>query len=250
MTIPLPTQKSQVNRNFKDQKFGMLGMSGIGKSAFWSQEPNALFIDTEGGLNALEVYKLPARSWEDVGEIYLALKEAKKEGKFSYTVIAIDTIDNFVSYAAQEVVNKAQEFYKKAIEEGKLEISTIGDVPNGNGWVKTTELVMKGLDHFKDLGCAVVFIGHLKNKKIKDPHGEYDKMTIDIFGSLGTDLVSWVDHCLYIDSQRMGEKLQRVCYTLPTQSREAKSRGGIIPSGARWGDDMGENYANFRKLFI
>lgn len=243
MSIIIPTTKSEVNTNFTSQRFGMLGLAGIGKSEFWAQDENALFLNTEGGLNALKVYSIPIRSWQDLREAYGALKASADEGKFPYSVIVIDTIDRLIDYAQEEAVNRAKDFYKK------MEINTIGDIPNGAGWFKQKEMVMSFLSKLELLPCAIAYIAHLDIKRIKETTGEYDKATISVGGSLGDDLLAFTDHTLHIESHRIGDRIQRVVYTIPTQSREAKSRGGMIPSGMKWGDDTKSNYAEFRKLF-
>ena len=242
--IVLPTQKTAINKNFKDSKFGMLGLGGIGKSCFWAQEPNALFLETEAGLNALEVYKVPIRSWQDMRDTYVTLIEAQKKGEFKYSIIIIDTIDRLVDFAQEEVICKAKEFYKK------IEINTVGDIPNGSGWFKTKEIVMALLGKLELLNCAIAYVAHLSVKRIKETTGEYDKATISIGGQLGEDLLAWTDHTLNIESHMIGDKLTRIVFAKPSQSREAKSRGGIIPDGWRWTEDMKENYNYFRKLFI
>lgn len=242
--ITLPTEKSKINKSFKAQKFAMLGAPGIGKSQFWSQDANALFVETEMGLNALEVYKIPIRCWEDLREAYAALNESVKSGKFPYSVIVIDTIDRLIDYATEEVIGKAKDFYKK------IEISTISDIPNGSGWWKLKEMVNGFLAKLELFPCAIAYIAHLDIKRIKETTGEYDKATISIGGSLGDDLLAWSDHTLHIESHAIGDKLQRIVWTLPTQSKEAKSRGSLIPNGVRWGENMKENYDNFRKLFV
>jgi hypothetical protein len=245
MSIIMPTKKSEVDTRFCSQRFAMIGAPGIGKSAFWAEETNAIYLDTEGGLNALSVYKIPIRSWGDIREAYGELLKLKQAGNFPYTLIVIDTIDNLVSYCTEEVILRAKDFYTNS----KIPIMTLGDIPNGGGWARTTELVMIMLNKLRELDCAITFIGHLKNKKIKDSVLEYERMTIDIFGSLGTDLVSWADHVLYVDSYLSGNKLSRQVLTLPSQSKEAKSRGGMIPSGLKWGDNMAENYKAVRGVF-
>ena len=134
--ITLPTKKTEIDTRFSSQRFGMLGLAGIGKSEFWAQDENALFLNCEGGLNALKVYSIPIRSWADLREAYGALKASADAGTFPYSVIVIDTVDRLVDYAQEEVVNRAKEFYKK------IEVNTIGDVPNGAGWYKQKEMVM------------------------------------------------------------------------------------------------------------
>jgi hypothetical protein len=241
--ITLPTTKTEINKDFKSQRFGMLGLAGIGKSEFWAQDDNALFLNTEGGLNAFKVFEIPIRSWDDLREAYMALRKANEDGKFPYSVIVIDTLDRLIDYAQEEVISRAKDFYKK------VEINTIGDIPNGSGWYKQKEMVMNFLTKLEALPCAVAYIAHLDIKRIKEITAEYDKATISIGGSLGDDILAWSDHTLNIEAHRVGDKMQRVVYTIPTQSREAKSRGGMIPSGLKWSEDAKENYKAFRGLF-
>ena len=241
--ISLPTKKTEVDTSFKHQRFGMLGLAGIGKSEFWAQDEQALFLNTEGGLNALKVFEIPIRSWQDIRDSYSALKASVDKGEFPYSVIVIDTIDRLIDYAQEEVVNRTKEFYKK------IEINSIGDVPNGAGWFKQKEMVMGFLSRLELLPCAIAYIAHLDVKRIKETTGEYDKATISVGGSLGDDLLAFTDHTMHIESHRIGDRIQRVVYTIPTQSREAKSRGGMIPNGVKWGDSTAENYKAFRALF-
>jgi hypothetical protein len=241
----LPMEKSKINLAFTSQKIGCLGQSGIGKSDFFAQEDKAFFIEAEAGLNFISCYKMPARSWNDLREIYVALKEAEATGKFPYSMIVIDTIDKIVDYAEEEIVARGKEFYSKIANE----INTISDLPNGAGWNKTRELVMNFISKLEQLPCAIAFISHLSIKKIEDGVRKYDKSTISLWAGMGNDMLAWADHILNVEAHMIGDKLTRTIHTKPTQSREAKSRGGVVTDGIRWGDSSKENWNNFRKLF-
>ena len=243
MAITLPTTKTEVDKSFKSQKFLMLGSAGIGKSAFWAQEPKALFLETESGLNALEVFRIQIRSWNDLRESYVALKAGIDGGKFPYELIVIDTVDRLIDFAQEEVVNRAKDFYKK------IEINTIGDIPNEAGWYKQKEMVMGFFNKLELLPCAIACVAHSDIKRIKEPTAEFDKNTISIGGQLGDDILAWADHTMNVESHMSGDRTQRMIYTIPTQSREAKSRGGMIPNMMKWGESTVENYKAFRALF-
>jgi len=242
--VKLPEKKSENSAKWVDAKIGMIGSSGIGKSEFFTQDPNAFFIEAEAGLNAYEVFKLPARSWSDIEEIYKLL--AGKKDDFPYSIVVMDTIDRIVSYAEDRVVSNAKNFYKNQADK----INSIGDIPNGGGWNKTTNLVMNFLTALENLPCAIGYIGHLANKTIKPDMGQdYTRQTISIWGKLGENLLAWTDHTLHVKATLRGETLARTVYTLPTQSREAKSRGGVVPNNWKWEADSKVNYEYFRKLF-
>jgi len=239
----LPLEKSKPDLSFKNQKFGMIGAAGIGKSDFFAQEDGALFIEAEAGLNFIETRKAPARCWDDLRDIYGQLIEMKKSGKFPYTLIVVDTIDQIVKYAETEIVQRAGEKYRG------IEINTIGDVPNGGGWSKTRELVMSFINGLEQLPCAIAYIGHLSIKRVDKGLVKYDRSTISLWAGVGNDMLAWADHIMHVEANMRGETLIRTVWTKPTQSREAKSRGGVIPNGWKWEEDMKVNYGTFRKLF-
>lgn len=243
--MKLPTEKSIIDLTFIHQKIGIIGAPGIGKSAFLAQEPKALFIEAEAGLNFLEVFKVSVRCWEDLREVYSELKVLEQTNKFPYTLGVIDTVDRIVDFAEEEIVKKAKEFYKTMANE----INTVGDIPNGAGWSKQKDLVMGFLNKLEELPWALAYIGHLQTKEIKEGVSKYNKDTINIGGKLGLELLAWPDHLLHIKSQLVGEKLKRRIRTKPSQSIEAKSRGGIVPDNWEWSEDMKGNYEYFRKLF-
>ena len=241
--MELPLKASEIDNRFCVQKIGLLGSPGIGKSSFLSCEEGAFFFDLEGGLNFLKVKKIPIRDWEELREAYMLLFNAKKEGKFPYTMLVIDPIDRLIDVAEEHTIARAREFYKK------VEIETIADIPEGKGWDTRRRMVSNFLDQLCKLGCAVAYVSHLETKKIEEESRKYDKNTISIGGKIGGDLLGFTDHTLHIQAQLVGDKLIRTVYTKPTQSREAKSRGGLVPDGWRWVEDDKENWKKFRALF-
>lgn len=247
MTIVLPKERSKADMRYSKVKVGIIGASGIGKSDFFAQDPRALFIEAESGLNYIECMKVPARCWNDLVEIYGTLVQlSQKDEPFPYSVIVLDTIDRVLAFAEADIIAHAKEFYKKMADD----INTIGDIPNGGGWSKTNAKVMNLLNKFEELPCAIAFIGHLSLKKVEEGTRRYDKSTISLWKGVGEDVLAWADHILHVQANMIGEELRRVVYTKPTQSKEAKSRGGIVPDGWKWEDSMKVNYDNFRKLFV
>lgn len=241
-TLTLPTTRSEVDKRWISQKIGMIGPPGIGKSKFWSF-CNGLYLQTEAGLNHLSVMKAPIRSWDDFKQIYTLLIQAHTAGKFPYDTIIIDTADKFIDLANQEAVSRGREKFKN------LEINTVGDIPNGAGWAWAQDLVENALDKLDQLPCAVVYIGHLETKEIKEPTRSVHKQTISIGGKMGGMLTSWPDHLLNITAGFVGSEVKRTVRTLPTQTIEAKSREGMVKDGWVWDKDDKINWDNFRSLF-
>lgn len=243
--MELPKEKSKPDHRFSSQKIGLIGQSGIGKSAFLAQEDKALFLETEAGLNFLEVFKISIRSWNDLREAYASLKEAQQKKDFPYTMIVIDTIDRLVDLAEEEIVYRAKDFYKNIANQ----INSIGDIPNGGGWSKTRELVANFFSKLEGFNCAIAFVGHLTTKRVDEGVRKYDKNTISLWSSVGNDMLAWADCILHVESHLVGDKLARTVFTRPTQTKEAKSRGGFVPDGMKWTDNDKENWQKFRGLF-
>ena len=240
--IVLPTKKSEVDNKWIDQKTGMIGPAGIGKSKFWSYA-NGLYIQTEAGLNHLSVFKVVCRCWDDFKETYTLLLHDANSGSFKYDTIIIDTIDRFLDLIHEEVIARGRAKFKA------LEINTIGDIPNGAGWAWAQELMENTLSKLESLPAHIVYIGHLEQKEIKEPTRSIHKATISIGGKMGGLLTAWPDHLLNINAQYQGNKIVRNVRTLPTANIEAKSRGGVVQDGWTWTDSDEENFSKFRGMF-
>jgi hypothetical protein len=245
MPITLPTTKSEINLRFTDQKIGLIGASGIGKSTFFSFGDKTLYMQTEAGLNHLSVIKVPIRSFNDLKELLTALIQADQSGKFPYDCIVIDTIDELIDLINEEVIRRGREKFTKLSNE----INTIGDIPNGAGWQWATELIKLTFDKLEKLPACIAFVGHLENKEVKTATDKYHKQTLSIGGKTGLWLTAWTDHFLNVESTMNGQQFVRKVRTRPTQYVEAKSRGNVVPDGWQWIDSMQENWNKFRGLF-
>ena len=244
-TLTLPTQRSEVDKRYVAQKFAMIGPPGIGKSEFWSF-CNGLYIQTENGLNHLKVMKVPCRSWDDAKNIYsLLMQTYQKDGKLPYDTIIIDTIDKLVDLAQAEVVDRGRTKFSKISEL----INTVGDIPNGAGWAWCQELVENYLTQLEQLGCAIVYVGHLENKEIKEQTQSYHKQTISIGGKMGGMLVAWPDHLLNVSAKFQGNELKRSVKTVPAATLDAKSRGGMVKDGWQWPKNTEDAWKEFRAWF-
>ena len=86
----LPTQKTAPKAQLSDYTVLLYGASKAGKTTFCSHAPEALFLATEPGLNALEAYQVPITCWEDLTTACAEIAE----GKHQFKTIIIDTVDN------------------------------------------------------------------------------------------------------------------------------------------------------------
>lgn len=250
VSVMLPQEKSEVNRKFEAQTFGVIGAPGIGKSTFF-QYANALYIQTESGLNHLSVFKLPCRSWAEAEAIKSALLKAKQAGPLPYSMVVIDTIDEFVKLADERTVERIHEKFPQK----KDDVQSIFDYPaasdKGNpAWGWRRDYVMNYLkDLAMNLGVAVGYIGHMEHKDVKTPTQTFHKQTISIGGQLGTDLISWPDHFLTITAEKSGGVTKRYIRTITDATLDAKSRGLMVPDKFEITEDTKANWERFRKLF-
>lgn len=174
--------------------------------------------------------------------------QAKAAGTLSFDTIVLDTLDRWMDYAREEVIDRAHKKYAKAIENG-LSIGSIGDIPEGNGWAWLRELITISLGKLSDLGCAINLTGHVQNKQVEDAVKKYERATLNVGGQLGILLTGWSNHTLHIEGIYSGTELTRIVYSIPSQSREAKSHGGLVPNGWKWDKDAAVNFKKLRGLF-
>ncbi len=62
----LPKSKTKRKETLNDLTALVYSPSKIGKSTWCSHAENALFLATEPGLNALEVFEAPITCWDDL----------------------------------------------------------------------------------------------------------------------------------------------------------------------------------------
>lgn len=241
--VVIPTDKSEIDKRWCAQKFGMIGAAGIGKSEFWSYGENTLFIQTEAGLNHLSVYKVAIRAWDEFVELYSQLIQSKNSKQLKFDCIIIDTIDKLVDLANEESIARGRAKFRT------IEINTVGDIPNGAGWMWATELISNALTKLEQLGICIAYVGHLDTKEVKTPTSSIHKSSISIGGKMGQFLLAWPDHLLTIQANMQGNKTVRFIKTLPTQTLDAKSRGGMVQDNMLWADNTKENYKQLRNLF-
>ena len=100
----LPIAKTQPKPNLADLTVLVYGQTKIGKSTLCSQADSALFLATEPGLNALDVYQVPIQSWEDLRKACAEIVE----GNHPFKTVILDTIDNAYKFCTEYIVSFRQ----------------------------------------------------------------------------------------------------------------------------------------------
>lgn len=227
------------------QKVVIYGPEGIGKSTFASQFPEAVFIDTEGSTDNMDVSRLNKPS------SYTMLKNEIAWVKANPTcckTLIIDTIDWAESLVIADV---CAQHGKKGIE----------DFGWGNGYTYTKEemgRLLNQLGELVDLGINVVLTAHAQMRKFEQPDemGSYDRWELKLgkkTSSQTAPLVKeWADMVLFANYKTVvmtadnGKKKatggQRVLYTQHHPAWDAKNRHGLP-------EEMTFDYAGIAHIF-
>jgi len=160
----LSLQPHKVSRDLSGYITFIYGPAKSGKTTFGSKMPGALLLAFERGYNALPgVYHQDIATW---GEMKQVLRELKKpEVKERYKSIVVDTADIAAELCQKYVCNQ-------------LGIENIGDGGwTTNGWSKYKKEFEEVFRTLAQLGYAVVFISHDKEKTIKPQNSnEYQQI--------------------------------------------------------------------------
>ena len=136
----------------------------MGKTTLASQAGSALILAYERGYNALPgVYAQDITSWGDTRAVLRELK--KPEVKEKFQAVVVDTID---------IAGTLCEKYVCA-QNG---VDRIGEIPYGNGWTLMKREFDEVFRTIAQLGYAVFFISHDKDKEFKRKDGTSYNQTI------------------------------------------------------------------------
>ena len=150
----LSIQPHKVSRDLSGYITFIYGPNKVGKTTFGSKMPGHLILAFERGYNAL-----PGAMIQDVttwGEMKQIVRDLKRpEVKEVYKSIIIDTVDVAADCCQKYVCNQ-------------LGIENIGDGGwSTNGWAKYKKEFEDTFRTLTQLGYAVVFISHDKEKTVK-----------------------------------------------------------------------------------
>lgn len=161
----LALTEHKVSRDLSGYITFIYGPAKCGKTTFGSKMPGALLLAFERGYNALPgVIAQDITSWVDMKQVVRELK--KPEVKERFKSLIIDTADIAADFCQKYVCNQ-------------LGIENIGDGGwTTNGWAKYKKEFEDTFRTLTQLGYAVVFISHDKEKTIKPQNNaEYQQIS-------------------------------------------------------------------------
>ena len=160
----LDIQPHKVSRDLSGYITFIYGPAKVGKTTFGSKMPGHLLLAFERGYNALPgVRAIDITTWGEMKQVVRELK--KPEVKEVYKSIIVDTVDVAADACQKYICNQ-------------LGIENIGDGGwSTNGWAKYKKEFEDTFRTLTQLGYAVVFISHEKEKTIKPQTGaEYQQI--------------------------------------------------------------------------
>jgi hypothetical protein len=162
------------------------GTHGIGKSSFAARFPSAIVVQTEEGLNGIEVARFPlAKSFDDVIDALGSLAEHEH----AYRTVVIDSLDWLERLVWAATVER----------HGKQGIEEFG---YGKGYVFALDLwkvVLDTLDVLREeRGMAVVLIAHAAVERFNNPETDpYDRFVPRLQRLASAFVQEWCDEVLF-----------------------------------------------------
>lgn len=219
----LGLEKNKISRDLGSFTNFIYGQSKVGKSTLVSKinTDSNLFISTEKGYSALNIYTVDLTNWSETNALLRQLKDPKVKEKFS--MVTIDTVDILYSLCQDYVI--------------KINgVQSLSDKPYGVLFGQVDKLFNDFILGIQRAGYGITFIGHAKAqsklaKKNNNIEAEIEYMMPSLT-KRGYQIVSaLVDNIWYcdIDVDEEGNEV-RVLRTRATKEFAAGSRFKYLPS--------------------
>ena len=213
----LPTTKTNPKPDLADLTVLVYGQTKIGKSTFCSNSEGALFLATEPGLNALDVYQVALQSWDDL----LTACAEITEGKHPFKTVIIDTIDNAYKFCTDYIVKKAK-------------IEHESDLGYGKGYALVNNEFQRVLTKLAFLPYGLFLISHAKEIEVDTRTGKYTRVVPTLPDKARKIVLGMVDQVLFCDLDLTtgddgAKSIRRVIRTKPSLYYEAGDRTGRLP---------------------
>lgn len=213
----LPTAKTQPKPNLADLTVLVYGQTKIGKSTLCSNADNALFLATEPGLNALDVYQTPIQTWEDLLNACAEIGE----GKHGFKTVVIDTIDNAYKFCTDYILRK-------------FKVEHESDLAYGKGYAIVNNEFQRVLTKLAFLPYGLFLISHAKEIEVETRTGKYTRIVPTLPDKARKIVLGMVDMVLFCDlevatGEDGAQSVRRVIRTKPSLYYEAGDRTGRLP---------------------
>lgn len=159
----LAIEPHKVSRDLSGYITYIYGPEKSGKTTFASHMPDPLILAFEKGYNALPgVYAQDVTTWGEMKQVVRDLKRPEVKARFKS--IAIDTVDVAGGLCEKYICS----------QNG---VDALSAIPYGQGWTLVKKEFEEVFRTITQLGYAVVFISHSKDKTFKTKTGvEYNQI--------------------------------------------------------------------------
>ena len=196
----------------------LYGPPKVGKSAFASGFPNAVFFATEKGYKALKVYAADVETWEDFKS---GVEKIKSKGH-KFDTVVIDTVDLLFDRCSAYVCEK-------------LGIEHESEGEWGRGWASVKDEFTDVITNLLQSKCGIIFISHTKGDKITTPLIDITKTIPTLSNQARKILLPLVDiiGCMRYRTKKVDKDTyeeQLIIDFKPSDYVEAGDRTGMLPS--------------------
>lgn len=162
----------------------LFGQSKVGKTTMLTKLNKCLIIDTEKGTKYVNALKVQVDSSSELKDVIRALKEeAGIKSKYDY--IALDTIDNVVSWFEKDVAKENN-------------IDSFAKIPFGDGYNQVRNRIMAMITALMDCSKHTIIVGHRKKTIIGNDSVEVNVSSLDLSGKLRNYVMAKSDAIGYI----------------------------------------------------
>ena len=228
----LPTEKTPARMSLSDLTVLVHGPAKIGKSTLCSKAPDSLFLATEAGLNALEVYQVPISTWNE----FLAACGDIARGEHGFKTIVVDTLDNLYRMCSEHICTRHK-------------IQHESDLGYGKGFALVNNEFYRALNKLSLQPYGLFLVCHSQEKEIETRTGKRTRIVPTLPDKARRMVLGMVDVILYCDVEAVVDAAgktateRRVMRTKPTEAYEAGDRTGRLP------DVIDLDYAKFVEAF-
>ena len=213
----LPTAKTPPKPDLADLTVLWYGQTKIGKSSTCAQTEGALFLATEPGLNALDVYQAPILCWEDLLNACAEIVE----GKHPFKTVIIDTIDNAYKFCVEFILRK-------------FKVEHESDLGYGKGYALVNNEFQRVLTKLAFLPYGLFLISHAKEMEMDSRTGKYTRVVPTLPDKARKIVLGMADMVLFCDlevsnAENGEQRVRRVIRTKPSLYYEAGDRTGRLP---------------------
>lgn len=205
----LPTEPKGRDANLTHYLFLIYGRPKIGKTTICASWPGAIFLPTEPGTKALEVFQFTMAgkpcltSWE---ELTLGIDALVKDACDKFQTVIIDTADRAYDMCLEHVCGVRGVPSPSAAED------------YGDTWRAIRDEFDRQITRLTQVGYGIVFTSHAQERTIKEGRGKlaptYDQVTPTLSGQARKVIETLVDFfffCDYMQDQKLRTRRVIVC---------------------------------------